>query len=279
MTIILISSDDHETSQSVAKTTADKLGFRYLGTPFLLKIASRFELQGEKLRKSLCMPPDEKPLSGKPLVNHLARIASAVLEELTEDNIVCEGLAAHLYVQDVSHILTARVLGDPEAVTGRIEKEQKVSKAKASKIMERRSATRVKWSTKAFLKDESDISAYDMVLNLASIDPEKAAEVIDNMAGYRKFRSMTYSRSCLADLALAAKLRVALLPKFSDFKVEANKGTAIVTIKCSKGKKAKIAGEIKVLANAIPDIKFVEVHATASKSIVPPAIVPPAIKK
>jgi cytidylate kinase len=263
MTSILISSDYPAAGEDFARKLAEEMGFKHLGASFLGQVADRYKVQPSKLSKALNTAPSSTSLLNKSTELHLAYIQAAVLEALSDDEIVCEGLAAHLFVHGVSHILKLRLLCDQKAREEAVAGKENISNKKAKKIIEKENAGRIRWSQKAFAQDESDASLYDMVLSVAQMGEEKAAEVARNMAEYRKFKPNTYSRKCLSDLALAEKLKVALLGKFTDFKIVADGGTVQVFIKCSKRQKAKTAGDIKVVANEIPEIKFVEVHAVA----------------
>jgi cytidylate kinase len=261
MTSILISSDSPDVGENLALTLAEDLGYNHLGLSFLNKVADRYKTKASKLIKALNTAPSPASLGNKSVEQHLAYIQAYVLEALLEDNIVCEGLAAHLYVRGVSHVLKLRLLSDAGAREESLMAKENISRKKAEKTIARQDSDRIRWSQRAFSRDESDASLYDMALSLGQMGQAKAEDVIKNMAEYRKFKPNTYSRKCLNDLALASKLRVLLLQKFYDFRVMADGSTVQVFIKCSKRQKAKTAGEIKVIANEIPEIKFVEVHA------------------
>ncbi len=263
MASILISAQDYREGIKIAQKTARALGSDYVGQPFLSTITNKFKIPEDKISRALGNVPSARILPDKSLDQTLACVQSAVLERLKDNNLVCEGLAAHLYVREVSHVLTVRLLSDTRTCIDRIAAHKNISEKKAAKLLERRESKRTQWSLKAFSLDETDPSLYDMVLNLDHIGPKKAIEVIEDMAQYRKFKPMSYSRKCLRDLGLAAELRVALLKKFPNIRVVADGGTVAVYTVCSKRQKAKTAGEIKVIANQISGIKFVEVHALA----------------
>ncbi|MDJ0761458.1 MAG: cytidylate kinase-like family protein [Myxococcota bacterium] len=266
MSVILISADDEQTGEEVAEKTAKALGYNHLGPGFLSTIAERYNVKEDKLMRALNRPPKTRLLPGKGLHQHLNQIRAAVLDRLLEDGIVSQGLAAHFYVKGISHALTVRLTADRDARIKRVMEVQNLSDKKAARTIDRLDTDRDKWSQKAFGYRDADPALYDMVLNLNTIALPKAAEVIADMAQYRKFKPMTYSVSCLKDLALAAEFQVALQDKFPDVVVSTEQGTAKVYVKCTKRQKVKTAAEIKVIANTIPQIKFVEVHAVGANA-------------
>ena len=261
MTSILISSDDSSVGEATAKRLASSLGYEHLGRPFLKTVADNRRVEHEKLLRALNLVPTSWSMLSKATRLHLAHIQNDVLSRLLDDGMVSDGLGAHLYARGVSHIVTVRVLSNAREREERVAAEKGISVQKAQKEIGKEDANRLRWSKKAFSLDESDASLYDMVLSLSHIGTAKVVDVIRDIAKYRKFRPMSYSRKCLQNLALESELRVALLSKFSDFDIVANGGTVTVHVKCSQRQKAKTAGEIKVIANEIPNIKFVKVHA------------------
>ena len=75
---------------------------------------------------------------------------------------------------------------------------------------------------------------------------------------------MTYSRKCLHDLLLANKVRVALLPKYSEIRVKADGDRVIVHVKCSKRQKPQTVSGIKEIAGKVETVGLVEVHAVSN---------------
>lgn len=260
MTAIVISSDDQEAGQEIAERTAEALGYTFVGLPLLKQVASQRDVAEDKLLRALNGSLATR-LSAKSRDLLVAYVQAAALEQIMADNVVCAGLAAHLYIKDISHVLMVRVLSDTDALAKRIARQKKLPARKAQKIVEKERSRRARWSIEAFGIDETAASVYDMVISLSQIETEKAVEVIRDMAGYRKFQPMTYSRKCLGDLALAAKVRAALLTSFPTARVTADGETAIVHVRCSKRQKQKTAEKIKQVAREIPGVGLVEVHA------------------
>jgi cytidylate kinase len=263
MTSVIISSDADSVCQTIGKEVASVLGIELLDASLLEEVAARYKVKEDKLRRVLDAASSSR-MSTKSRDLLLAYIQTVTLERMVENSVVCIDLAAHLYVRAVSHVLMVHVLSDAAAQVNKIAARTKVSPRKAQKLQEREKARRARWSLEGFGIDENSPSIYDMVISLGQIEQEKVVEIIKDMAGYRKFQPMTYSRRCLEDLATASKVRAALLSKFPDIKVGADGDTAIVHIKCSKRQKQKAAGEIKEIAGKIPEVSLVEVHAVQS---------------
>ena len=261
MSIFIISSDAREIEESIAEKVAEAMGYKLLDRGILAEVAAKYQIEPDKLNEALKITPSLfNKLPSRQWRHYLACVESEVLEKLMADNIVCQGLAAHLYVTGVSHAMKVRVLsGNRKGIQGVAEKKgislQKAEKWRASELLHRK-----KWSLAAYNYDETDLTRYDLVINLDQIDPVEAVKTITGAAEYRKFQVMTYSLKCLSDLALAAKVNGVLLQSMADVKVQARDGSVVVLTKASNRQKRKKIETIKALAGGVEGVTYVEVH-------------------
>ncbi len=260
MPVITISADFFEQGQQIAQETAKALGYEYLGRELLAELAREHDLAEEDLVKALDEPPGFLGMRTRRRQQLLAHIQAACLERLLADNIACYGLGAHLYVIGVSHALQVRILADPEQRVAELTKRQGMPQERARKQVQREDEGRQRWSKEFFGLDETDASLYDMVLSLATLEPEKAVEIICDAAGYRKFQPMTYSRNYLRDKALASKVRLKLMERFPDIRVQASDGTVVAQVQSLKRDQRKKQEAVRELASQVPGVNYVEVH-------------------
>lgn len=261
MSIILISSEVMAFEEEIAQAVANKLGYALLGPEITGDIAAPYDLAADKLRASLHSSPSPwRREATKRWLRHLACIEAEVLERLKNDNIVCWGLAAHLYVRGVSHALKVRLLADEQQQAKQMAQEHSLASAKALKRIRNEKRRRAQWSTIAFGHNDADPSMYDLVINLGQIDPDEAVGSITAAAGYRKFQPMTYSMKRLAEDALAARVKAKLLTTMADVQVEASDGRVKVISKAMWRDRQKKAAAIKAMASEVEGVEFVEVH-------------------
>jgi len=120
MSSIIISTDFPYMGEQIAPRLADALGYQYLGLQFLDKVAEDFRVSKERLVKAL---EGEASSWAAPRRNprlYMSFLQAAVWERFLSDNIVCEGLGAHLYIRDISHVLMVRILSDTKLVAKHI---------------------------------------------------------------------------------------------------------------------------------------------------------------
>lgn len=263
MPIIIISSDSYKTGREISKKIAEATGYDYVDREILDTVTKKFNFQEGQLIKALEETPSLFGLSGRLRNRLLACIEEATVEKLLKDNVVCHGLAAHLYVLDVSHVIKVRVLSDPDKLVSPLSSEAGGPADKIKISLKSNVKKRKRWSLNAFGLDETDPSNYDMVINLSQIDLDEATKNIAGMTVYRKFQPITYSTNCLKNKNLASRARVVLMEQFPDVKVKADGSTIVVEAKIKKRSKQKIAGMIKKLAGGINGVDYVEVHAVS----------------
>jgi cytidylate kinase len=260
VTVIIISSDSYARGRQVAADTAKALGYLCLDREILKAVGARYGVSEVKLCKALDERPSLLGVSSRTQSLYLAYIEEAVLAKLSQGKVVCHGLAAHLYVMGVSHVLKVHILSDPQELIDKVIQEKNVSREKAIKILKREEWHRKRWSLDTYLWDEALPSLYDFVISLSRISPDEAVRMIAETASYRKFKPMTYSVKCMRDKALASRVRSALLGHFPDATVEAD-GSAVVVktaaVAREKGKKVKA---IEKTARSIPGVGHVEVR-------------------
>ncbi len=260
MPIVTFSSDPCQKSSEIAEKTAEVLGYKYVDRKILSSVAVKYDIPEIKLIKALDETPSFMGLSSKAWKQYLAYIQEVVLAELLDDNVVCHGVGAHLYVFGISHVLKIRILVDPDKKARQVADQEKVTFEKAKKIVRRQEKQRKRWSLDAFNMDETDPSLYDMVINISQIDPGEAVGMITAATGYRKFKPMTYSIKSMQDRELAGRVRATLLKNFPDVRVQARDGTVVVEIKALKREKRRKASAVKELVGKISGVHYVEVH-------------------
>jgi cytidylate kinase len=260
MSVVIISSDNDDKAREIAEKTAETLEYSVLDREVLNSVAAKYEIPVEKLQRALDEVPSFLGMSTKTRALYLAYIEEAALAGLSAGNMVCHGLAAHLYVIGVSHVLKVRILADPEERVRHIASREGVTKEKAAKFLRRQESLRRRWSRRAYQRDETDASLYDMVISLSQIDSNEAVKTITETARYPRFKPMTYSIKCMKDKELATRVRAVLMADYPDARVRADGTTVVVETNALKREKRKKAEKIKELAGRIPGVDYVEVH-------------------
>lgn len=259
MSLIIVSADDCKQGDEISQKVAGVLGYRYLGRDLLDLVATEHGVSREELAQALDEPPGLLSRRSR-RQRLLCFIEAACLDVLLNDNVVCFGLAAHMYVRAVSHALKVRVINEPEQKAQKLAQAEGISVDKARKQVLRQTKEERRWSEDAYHLDQTDAALYDLVISLGTLELEKAVEIICDTVGYRKFQAMTYSRKLMQDKALAARVRLELLENFPEIRVEANDGTVVAYIQSLKKDQRKKQEMVREIAGGLPGVRHVEVH-------------------
>jgi cytidylate kinase len=260
MPVIIISSDSYARGAQVAEDTARTLKYQCFGREILRAISEKYRVSQEKLLKALGERSSLLGVGSKTRSLYLAYIEEAVLARLSEDNVVCHGLAAHLYVLGISHVLKVRLLADPQDMIHEITKKKGLSREKAARVLRREEALRKRWSLDNYRIDETSPSLYDLVINLSGVTSGEAVKMIAETSSHRKFRTMTFSLKCIKDLELASRVRVVLYGHFPDITAQADGSKIVIETVALPREKEKKAEAIEKLVRTIPGVERVDVH-------------------
>jgi cytidylate kinase len=260
MPVIIISSDSYARGAQVAEDAARALKYQCFGREILRAIGEKYSVSEEKLLKALDERPSLLGVGSKTRSLYLAYIEEAVLARLSEDNVFCHGLAAHLYVLGISHVLKVRLLADPQDMIHDITKKKGLSREKAARLLRREEELRKRWSLDNYRLDETSPSLYDLVIDLSSLTPGEAVKMIAETSSHGKFRTMTFSVKCIKDLELASRVRVVLYDHFPDVTVQADGPKIVIETAALPREKGKRAEAIQKLARTVPGVEHVDVQ-------------------
>ena len=133
MSIIIIASDSYKTGREISEKVAEAAGYTCVDRELLKSVSEKYNVLEAKLIRALEEPPSFMGLSSKLINLYLAYIQEATLSRILEDNVVCHGLAAHLYVLGVSHALKVRILSDSETLISEVAAQENVARGKSEK--------------------------------------------------------------------------------------------------------------------------------------------------
>lgn len=259
MPILILTSENIALEKEIAQKIAHRMNYSMLDQQFLNKVSDKYNIDRKKMVETMINTPSIlKRIPAKIWNYFISCVEIEALEQLIEDDCVCSGLGAHLYVMSISHVLKVRLIGGYKVSPSH---EQSVSsRKKQQKIIADQEYKADNWSMAAFNRKASDSGLYDMVINMDQMQVDETIENICATLKYPRFKAMTYSKNNLIDTALAARVKNLMLKTLTDIHVSANNGTVVVTTTSVKREKEKKIGTIKQIAEKIDGIGYLEVH-------------------
>ncbi len=260
MAIITISRGSYSKGRQVAEKVAARLDYRLTSRDVLLEASDRFHIPEFKLVRAIHDAPSvlERITHGKQCF--LAYIQSALTSQAKADNLVYHGLAGHLLLKGVPHVLKVRIIADLAARVAAEMKRENLSASEARSLLLKDDAERRKWTQSLYGVDPWDASLYDLVVHIDKLTVDDAVEFIVQAASRPCFQSTPESQRKMDDLALASQVKAALV-KEECFEIGVTSEYGNVAIYIAKGgrQQHRLHDKLEIVRNSIPGVNHLEV--------------------
>ena len=264
MAIITISRGSYSNGKKVAEKVAKRLGYKCISRDVLLDASKCFHIPEVKLIRAIHDAPSilGRLKHGKHIF--IAYIRSALASRAVEDNIVYHGLAGHLLLTGVPHVLKVRVIAD---MADRVEAEMQrefISADEARSLLEKDDHERRKWSKALYGIDPWNSSLYDLIVHIHKLTISDAVDFICQAALNEHFKTTESGQQKMDDLALSCQVKAALVDSFFDVRVKSEYGNVLIYAKDSDGQSSKLKKMLLKIESEIKGINNLEVHAGVS---------------
>lgn len=230
MNIITVSRFSKQHGIEFAEKVAEKLKYRCISKEIFTEAATRYNTPAIKLMAAV-----DKPIS---IIDHimsvkdkyLAYIASTLLKNMLEGNVIYHGMAGHLFVGGVSHALrvgiTATKRDRAKFLLGEHDGKEEIALREIEKI----DKNRQHWGHKILNMEPMDSSMQDIVLNASHIPMDEAVNMACRLAKSPTFQATPESVSALEDLYLASKIKIAVIDNWPNCLITATNGAVKIHI-------------------------------------------------
>ena len=264
MAIITISRGSYSKGKEVAEKVAARLGYDCLSRDVLLDASDRFHTSEIKLIRAIHDAPSilDRFTSGRQ--RYIAYIQSALTQAVSKDKVVYHGLAGHVLLKGVNHVLKVRIIADmADRIANEMERE-KISEDEAREQLIADDEQRRQWTQHLFGVDPHDPNLYDLLIHIHRLKVEDAVDFICHATTLDQFKTTKESQQKMDDLALACQVKAALIDQFPDIAVGCNYGNVVVYSKSGERPASKLEKKAKSLSRKIEKIHHLEVHARMS---------------
>jgi hypothetical protein len=267
MAIITISRGSYSKGKEVAEKAAERLGYQCLSRDVILEASGLYHIPEIKLVKAIHDAPSvlERLRGGKRA--YIAYYKSALTGLVQKDNIVYHGLAGHLLLKGVPHVIKVRIIAD---LADRVRQEmaqEGVSEQEAGSMILKDDQERRKWTLSLYGADPWDSALYDFVIHIQRFTVSDAVDFVCQAAKLEQFRTTGESQQKMDDLALASRVKAALVAVSTDVAVTSEYGNVIIFAETGDRVTRKLREKVKTLGQQIDGINNIEVH---SGTTVPP---------
>jgi cytidylate kinase len=270
MAIITISRGSYSKGKEVAEKVAAGLGYQCLSREVILDASDRYNIPEIKLVKAIHDAPSILERFGHSKARFVAYYQSAFTRNVQKDNVVYHGLAGHLLLKGVSHVLKVRIIADlADRVLNESDREG-IPRQEAQTLILRDDEERRKWTQSLYGVDPWDSSLYDIILHIHKFTVANAVDFICQAVGLNQFRTTRKSQQKMDDLALASQIKAALIVVYPGIAVTSDYGNVLNYTKAEDRLVRKLEKKVRSLSEEIKGIKSLEVHP--GRTIPPSAI-------
>jgi len=240
MAVITISRGSFSHGQEIAEKVAEMLGYECVSREILVEAAQLFNVSEKKLIRSIDDAPNiiERIVHGKE--RYLEYIKAALLEFARKGNVVYHGHAGHFLLTEIPQVLKVRIIADKDDRIKLLQQRENVTKEAAAEVIENEDKNRTDWTRYLYKMDIHDAKLYDIGINIGNLTIEDACEIICVAARSNSYRTTDESKQAVEDLAIASRLRAALL-SLCDAEVFVKNGDVHVKVAEQRRKKTGYA--------------------------------------
>ncbi len=259
MAIIAISRGTFSGGEALAKRVAERLGYQCLSRETNLEAAAKeYAIPAADLVSAMERRPSFLQRILGERTTHLAFVRATLCEQALGDNLVYHGLAGHLLLPGIAHVIRVRIIADLDYRIKAARQQQDLDHAEALAYIDRVDRERRQWVRFLFDVEWDDPHLYDVVLNLSRVGLGTACEMVARLTECEEFQPSAASRQAMRNLALASRVwaRLAIDPRTRglDLTVVAKEGTVTIT---GETRSPDAEGAIDVVARQIDGVKEV----------------------
>ena len=261
MAIITISRGSYSKGREVAEKVAERLGYDCISRDILLDTSERFNVPEMKLIRAIHDAPSILNRFSHDKLDYISYIQSAFAARAKKDNIVYHGLAGHILLKHIPHVLKIRIIAE---LDDRIEVESKrenISKKEARDLLLKDDQERRKWYKSLFNIDPWDSSLYDLVIHIHKLTVANAVDFICRAAMSEELKTTKASQQKMDDLALACLVKTELVKQHFNVTIISEYGNVLVYAKAGDKTIRKLQKAVKTLSGEIEEINNIEIHA------------------
>jgi cytidylate kinase len=261
MAIITISRGSYSKGKEVAEKVASRLGYNCISREVLLEASKFYNIPEIQLTRAIHDAPNILDRFKHSRQAFIAYIRSALTQRAKGDNIVYHGLAGHVLLKGVPHVLKVRITARLEDRISAEMVRESIGEKEARSLLLEDDEERRRWTKGLYGVDPWDSMLYDLVIRIYKLSVEDAVDFICQAAVREKFRTTDASRQKMEDLALACQVKAFLVNAFSDVAVTSEYGNVIVYTKTQERLSHKLKEKAKSLKGKMEGINNLEVHA------------------
>jgi cytidylate kinase len=260
MAIITISRGSFSKGKEVAEKVAEKLGYRAVSREVILEASQDFKIPQNRLNQAIHDAPSIFERFTYEKQKYIAYVAAEILSHFKQDNVVYHGLAGHFFAKNIPHLLKVRINANMDNRIRELMERDKLTRDQAAAFLGKDDRDRRNWSQQLYGVNTTDCRLYDLVITIDKMTVDNAVYLICEAASQPQLKTTPESQQAIEDLALAAKIKAALIEEYPSCTVTGEAGAVEIAVKASLRMDSRLPDIIKEKAMKVPGISSVSVR-------------------
>lgn len=261
MAIITISRGSYSKGKEVAEKVAARLGYACISREALLDAGDRFDIPEVRLVRAIHDAPSILDRFSHGKQAFMAYIRYALARRAQKDNLVYHGLAGHLLLKGIPHVLKVRIIANLEDRVKSEMSREKISEEEARSLILRDDQERRKWTRSLYGLDPWDSALYDLVLHIHKLTVDDAVAFICEAAGLKQFEATPETRRKMDDLVTACEVKALLADETVDVSVICEFGNVLIYTQSGERMQHKLQERARKMVRELKGVHHVEVHS------------------
>jgi cytidylate kinase len=270
MSIIAISRGTFSGGEALAKSVAERLGYRCLAREANLEAAAkRYLVPTDQFTAAMEKRPSflERVLGERDA--HLTFARAALCKQARGDKLVYHGYLGQHLLSGIAHVIGVRVIADLEFRLQAAQRQQNLARKDALAYIEKVDKERREWTRFLFEVDWEDPHLYDLVLNLSRMSLETACATVAQLTERAEFQPTPASLKALENLTLHSQVSAALATDFrtrgAELTVTVDAGMVTIT---GRSWWPEVANAVPVVVRQVDGVKGIICEITG---VTPPS--------
>ena len=210
MPVVTISRGSLSGGVRLAELVASALGYRALSREVLVEAARTYGVSEDRLAEGMEQPPGVWQRLVGQAESYVLAVQATLAEMLEEGEGVYHGLAGQFLLRGLPGVLKVRLIAPLDYRIRAAAAELGLTSEQAREHVQQVDRKRERWVRRLYGAEWADPSHYDLVLNLADIRIESAAEILVRMLKREEYQGTNEIRRAFKDFALATRVRANL---------------------------------------------------------------------
>ena len=262
MSIIVISRMPYSRGKEIAVKLARQLNYQCLSRDDLAAMSDEFNVSSTEILRAQHGAPSFLDRFTHGAERYQAFIRETFLDRIQKDNVIYNGLSAHVFVKDVKNILKVGIVATAQDRIRALIDAKNYSWDKAKRLLEKKDKGESDWAYLRYGIDTQNPKLYDVILHIDSLSVDDAVETLFLLAQKPIFQTTTETSRQLADLLLAAKVQRRLVRYYPKAAVNSDGGNVNVRVAVPRLHQNKIKAEINQLTYQIDGINKLHIDTS-----------------